>query len=138
MFKSMSINLLKKKTDLLSQSQSFSDPVGIRTQDPQLRRLLLYPAELPNHRFCECKDINFIDICVKKYLFFILILSRYKSMKKAAMSVSVLKLCRCYSELFCYFKYDFHDIGIVDDAGKVFFLWTISENGYHKRGVAAC
>ena len=27
---------------------SFSDPVGIRTQDPQLRRLLLYPAELPD------------------------------------------------------------------------------------------
>ena len=25
------------------------DPVGIRTQDPQLRRLLLYPAELPDH-----------------------------------------------------------------------------------------
>ena len=24
------------------------DPIGIRTQDPQLRRLLLYPAELPN------------------------------------------------------------------------------------------
>ena len=24
------------------------DPVGIRTQDPQLRRLLLYPAELPD------------------------------------------------------------------------------------------
>ena len=24
------------------------DPVGIRTQDPQLRRLLLYPAELRN------------------------------------------------------------------------------------------
>ena len=27
------------------------DPVGIRTQDPQLRRLLLYPAELPDHLF---------------------------------------------------------------------------------------
>ena len=25
-----------------------SDPVGIRTRDPQLRRLLLYPAELPD------------------------------------------------------------------------------------------
>ncbi len=24
------------------------DPVGIRTQDPQLRRLLLYPTELPD------------------------------------------------------------------------------------------
>ena len=38
------------------------DSVGIRTQDPQLRRLLLYPAELPNRsvllsafllRFCR-------------------------------------------------------------------------------------
>ena len=27
----------------------FCDSVGIRTQDPQLRRLLLYPTELPNH-----------------------------------------------------------------------------------------
>ena len=27
---------------------NFCDSVGIRTQDPQLRRLLLYPAELPN------------------------------------------------------------------------------------------
>ena len=26
-----------------------SDSVGIRTQDPQLRRLLLYPTELRNH-----------------------------------------------------------------------------------------
>ncbi len=31
------------------------DPVGIRTQDPQLRRLLLYPAELPGHRFAGAK-----------------------------------------------------------------------------------
>ena len=33
------------------------DPVGIRTQDPQLRRLLLYPAELPDQPclcFCSC------------------------------------------------------------------------------------
>ena len=27
----------------------FGDPAGIRTPDPQLRRLLLYPAELPDH-----------------------------------------------------------------------------------------
>ncbi len=30
----------------------FSDSVGIRTQDPQLRRLLLYPTELPNRSLC--------------------------------------------------------------------------------------
>ena len=28
----------------------FSDPGGIRTHDPQLRRLLLYPTELRDHR----------------------------------------------------------------------------------------
>ena len=27
----------------------FCEPEGIRTLDPQLRRLLLYPAELPVH-----------------------------------------------------------------------------------------
>ena len=34
-----------------------SDLVGIRTQDPQLRRLLLYPAELRDHhlRFAAAK-----------------------------------------------------------------------------------
>ena len=39
---------------------SFRDSVGIRTQDPQLRRLLLYPAELPNQTLLEleCKDRN--------------------------------------------------------------------------------
>ena len=36
----------------------FRDPVGIRTQDPQLRRLLLYPAELPGHRFAGAKIRN--------------------------------------------------------------------------------
>ena len=30
----------------------FRDSVGIRTQDPQLRRLLLYPTELPNRSLC--------------------------------------------------------------------------------------
>ena len=29
----------------------FGDPGGIRTHDPQLRRLLLYPAELLDHCF---------------------------------------------------------------------------------------
>ncbi len=33
------------------------DPVGIRTRDPQLRRLLLYPAELPDHQIgCKIKQ----------------------------------------------------------------------------------
>ncbi len=31
----------------------FSEPEGIRTLDPQLRRLLLYPAELPVHLFLK-------------------------------------------------------------------------------------
>ena len=36
---------------LLPFGFSFGDPAGIRTQDPQLRRLLLYPAELPDHPY---------------------------------------------------------------------------------------
>ena len=43
--------LLTKKARCLSTASFLltRDSVGIRTQDPQLRRLLLYPAELPNH-----------------------------------------------------------------------------------------
>ena len=39
------------KRGCLSDNLSFflGDSVGIRTRDPQLRRLLLYPAELRNH-----------------------------------------------------------------------------------------
>ncbi len=33
----------------------FCDSGGIRTHDPQLRRLLLYPAELRNHVFQNAK-----------------------------------------------------------------------------------
>ncbi len=42
---------LTKKARCLSTASFLltRDSVGIRTQDPQLRRLLLYPAELPNH-----------------------------------------------------------------------------------------
>ena len=42
----------------------FRDSVGIRTQDPQLRRLLLYPAELPNHPcFAGAKVLLFFLSC---------------------------------------------------------------------------
>ncbi len=33
----------------------FCDSVGIRTRDPQLRRLLLYPAELRNQPICNLR-----------------------------------------------------------------------------------
>ncbi len=42
----------KKSTQLpLSAFACFRDPDRIRTCDPQLRRLLLYPAELPDQSF---------------------------------------------------------------------------------------
>lgn len=37
----------KKHKPLLERLMLFSDPDWIRTNDPQLRRLVLYPAELP-------------------------------------------------------------------------------------------
>ena len=33
------------------------EPGGIRTRDPQLRRLLLYPAELPVRKGCARRPI---------------------------------------------------------------------------------
>ena len=56
----------------------FRDSVGIRTQDPQLRRLLLYPTELPNRSvfvpiFSEsgCKGNTFFWICKFSYFSFL-------------------------------------------------------------------
>ena len=59
--------------DLLGFCGSFpyefqvSDSVGIRTQDPQIRNLLLYPAELRNQTIgCfgnEGKSLHFQSIC---------------------------------------------------------------------------
>ena len=37
------------------------DPGGIRTHDPQLRRLLLYPAELPDRSLCRFRSVGQIS-----------------------------------------------------------------------------
>ena len=42
----------KTTTPDFRQALHCRDSVGIRTQDPQLRRLLLYPTELPNRSLC--------------------------------------------------------------------------------------
>ena len=41
--------LTKKAANYVFTAFLFCDPGGIRTHDPQLRRLLLYPAELQDH-----------------------------------------------------------------------------------------
>ena len=41
---------------------AFRDSVGIRTRDPQLRRLLLYPAELRNHPLRAAKLVIFPEM----------------------------------------------------------------------------
>ena len=46
----------------MSLMRFIGDSVGIRTQDPQLRRLLLYPAELRNHS-------TFLRKVVQSYIF---------------------------------------------------------------------
>ena len=46
-----------------------SDSGGIRTHDPQLRRLLLYPAELRNHPLSKCNTLRetaFVTFCGAK------------------------------------------------------------------------
>ena len=57
----------KKRPTFVERFCFGRDSVGIRTQDPQLRRLLLYPTELPNRSlFCVrcyesgCKDMLFL------------------------------------------------------------------------------
>lgn len=42
----MTWNSIKQKTP--GNTEVLCDPGGIRTHDPQLRRLLLYPTELPD------------------------------------------------------------------------------------------
>ena len=60
---------LTKKARCLSTASSLltRDSVGIRTQDPQLRRLLLYPAELPNHPYVSTRRLPFCEEQVCKY-----------------------------------------------------------------------
>ena len=41
----------QKSNKLINSLLLFSDPDGIRTHDPRLRRALLYPAELPDQFF---------------------------------------------------------------------------------------
>ena len=58
------------KLPFVIRLESLSDPGGIRTHDPQLRRLLLYPAELLDHlslshkmmtqSFWWCKGSDFL------------------------------------------------------------------------------
>ena len=43
---------------LNSKLSLLCDPVGIRTRDPQLRRLLLYPAELPDPRVRQSRAMT--------------------------------------------------------------------------------
>lgn len=47
---------IKQKKQATKVTCLFGDPGGTRTHDPQLRRLLLYPAELLDHPFfCVAK-----------------------------------------------------------------------------------
>ena len=62
----------QKSTQLpLSAFACFRDPDRIRTCDPQLRRLLLYPAELPDQSFiCSSSDVLMSKEGAKIMLYF--------------------------------------------------------------------
>ena len=53
----------KTTTPDFRQALHCRDSVGIRTQDPQLRRLLLYPAELPNQSKWTANVGVFEELC---------------------------------------------------------------------------
>lgn len=47
-----------KKIADISASDFFRDPDAIRTRDRLLRRQMLYPAELPDHRFSVLRRLG--------------------------------------------------------------------------------
>ena len=61
-----------KKEDALAPS--LRDSVGTRTQDPQLRRLLLYPAELRNHPdfWKSAAKVILFPLIAKYFMFFLI------------------------------------------------------------------
>ena len=65
-------NHLIQKKESISRLLGICDSGGIRTHDPQLRRLLLYPAELRNHplakrnKLCEAVFVTFCGAKVMK------------------------------------------------------------------------
>ena len=63
----------KKVMIFIRNRDPFCDPVGIRTQDPQLRRLLLYPAELPDQSIKTRQNLTVKEISLARLLpFFVL------------------------------------------------------------------
>ncbi len=65
---------LHKKQNALNRFKAFkSDPDWIRTNDPQLRRLMLYPAELPGQSGAKIKILPtfcfvVISLCFEGHL----------------------------------------------------------------------
>ena len=55
------------------------DSGGIRTPDPQLRRLLLYPTELPNRAQKARKGTAFFSIMQEKTYFLRFLLSFFRA-----------------------------------------------------------
>ena len=80
------------------------DSVGIRTQDPQLRRLLLYPTELRNHPFfgfCGCKSNYFLfthQILPKKRLWVEVLIRRMTVEKRL-----IREKTKSFSLFYCQF-----------------------------------
>ena len=70
--KHLTVAMHKKSIASAMLLLNFRDSVGIRTQDPQLRRLLLYPAELPNRSALSFKRLaNIVKfILLAKFIIF--------------------------------------------------------------------
>ena len=54
----------------MADYSSRGDPGGIRTHDPQLRRLLLYPAELPDHSVLYSQHESNMYLLFRRELFY--------------------------------------------------------------------
>ena len=68
-------------------SFDFRDPGGIRTHDPQLRRLLLYPAELPDRSLCRFRSVGQISKVGAKVMNFFGFASGFASYDKVILII---------------------------------------------------
>ena len=75
-------NHLIQKKESISRLLGICDSGGIRTHDPQLRRLLLYPTELRNQSYFRCRSVVKMDCSPLK-------------LRKSNTKFPICKISRC-------------------------------------------
>ena len=93
----------KNRTTFVVRFAFGRDSVGIRTQDPQLRRLLLYPTELPNRSVVfrldsEPKTHSLEGCCSRK--------GSYPNPKVDCKGSDFFRICKLFISIFGLFGFN--------------------------------